>query len=126
MRQLGCASHDVEPPDSATISGKGTKMTNSTSTIHKSYVASKQTSKKAKDPSLKKMQVKSSHQCSTYAVKFEDRSPEQIARQERCARGDAWEFEKIFELKGKEKGAFCSTSEERVLPAASTINSQER
>ena len=35
-----------------------------------------------------------------YAMKFEDRSLGEIARQERCARGDAWELaRKIYKLK---------------------------
>ena len=41
-------------------------------------------------PSLEKTQVKIPHQRSPYAMKYEDRSPEETARQERCARGDAW------------------------------------
>ena len=50
-----------------------------------------------KRPSLNKIQVKDSHQRSPYAVKFEDRSQEEIERQERCARGDAWRLaENIF------------------------------
>ena len=37
---------------------------------------------------------------SPYAVKFEDRSPGETEIQERCARGDAWEFaKKILQLK---------------------------
>ena len=42
-----------------------------------------------KGSSLGKNQVKSSHQRSPYAVKFEDRCQEETERQERCARGDA-------------------------------------
>ena len=42
-------------------------------------------------PSLNKIQVKLPHQRSPYVMKFEDRSQEETERQERCARGDAWE-----------------------------------
>ena len=67
----------------------------------------KQTSEKKKVRRLGKIQVKIPHQRSPHAVKFEDRSPEEIARpatQERCARGDARELaRKIFTLKKKRK-----------------------
>ena len=43
-----------------------------------------------------KIQVKIPHQRSPYAVKFEDRSQEETERQERCARGKAWNLAKIF------------------------------
>ena len=44
-------------------------------------------------------------------------------RQERCARGDAWELaRKIHKLTKEDKAAFYSPSEEWILPAASTMN----
>ena len=56
-------------------------------------------------------------------MKFEDRSPEEIARQERCARGDVWELARNFcKLKKEDKATFYSP----ILPAASTINPEER
>ena len=80
-----------------------------------------------KGPSLGKIRVKIPHQRSPYAVKFEDRSPGEIARQERCARGDAWELaRKIYKLKQEDKASFYSPSEVWILLAASTINSEER
>ena len=67
------------------------------------------------------------HQRSPYAMKNEDRSLGGTARQERCARGDAWKFaKKIFKLKTEDKATFHSPSEEWILPAASTINPEER
>ena len=73
-----------------------------------------------KGPSLRKMQIKSSHQRSPYAVKFEDRSQEETERQERCVRGDAWKLaENIYKVKETEKATFYSPSDEWVLPAAS-------
>ena len=47
-------------------------------------------------PSLGEIQVKIPHQRSPYALKCEDRSPRETARQGRCARGDAWELAKFF------------------------------
>ena len=73
-------------------------------------------------PSLGKIQVKVPHQRSPYAVKFEDRSQEEIERQERCARGDAWRLAKnILKLKGKDNAAFLSP-----LPAPSFMKPEER
>ena len=78
-------------------------------------------------PSLGKMQVKIPHQRSPCAMKYEDRSPGETARQERCARGKAWNLAKnMYKLKEKEKAAFHSPSEEWVMPAASTIKPEER
>ena len=55
-------------------------------------------------------------------MKIEDRSPEEVS-QERCARGDAWELvRKIKNLKNEDKAAFCSPSEEWILPAVFTLN----
>ena len=80
-----------------------------------------------KGPSLGKIQVKVPQQRSPYAMKFEDGSPEKTARQERCARGDAWKpAEKIYKLKKEDKAAFYSPDEEWILPAESTIKPEER
>ena len=80
-----------------------------------------------KGPSLGKLQVKIPHQRSPYAMKFEDRSQVETERQQRCARGKAWNLAKnIYKLKEKDKTTFYSPSEERVLPAASTKEPEER
>ena len=64
---------------------------------------------------------------SPYAMKFEDRSPEEIAREERCVRGDAWELVKnIYKLKEKDKATLFSPTDEWSLPAASTIKPDDR
>ena len=89
----------------------------------------KQTSETTRGPSLKKKkkQVKLPHQRSRYAVKFEDRSPGETARQERCARGDAWELaKKIFKLTNEDKATFYSPSEEWIIPVASTIKTRRK
>ena len=71
-----------------------------------------------KGPSLGKIQVKILHQRSPFAVKLEDRSHEETERQQRCARGDAWNLSKIiYKLKEKEKATFCSLSDEWFLLA---------
>ena len=80
-----------------------------------------------KGPSLEKLPVKVPHQRSPFAMKFEDRSQEGTERQERCARGKAWNLAKnIYNLKEKDKAAFYFPAEEWVLPAASRKEPEER
>ena len=60
-------------------------------------------------------------------MKFEDRSPEETARQERCARGDVWEpARKIFKQKKEDKATFFSPTNEWSLAAPSTIDLKKR
>ena len=93
VRQLSCVSPDTEPPDSATICRKGAKVLEPIRRVRFTWAALRQANirEKIKVRPLGKIQVKIPHQRSPYAVKFEDRSPGETARQERCARGDAWE-----------------------------------
>ena len=83
--------------------------------------------RESKGPSLGKMEVKVPHKGSPYALKFEDRSQEEIERQERCACGDAWRLAKnILKLKEKDKASFFSPTNEWCLPAPSIIKPEER
>ena len=60
-------------------------------------------------------------------MKFEDRSEEEIERQERCARGDTWRQAKnILKLKETDKATFFSLTNEWCLPAPSVIKLEER
>ena len=80
-----------------------------------------------KDPSLGKTQVKILHQRSPYGMKFEDRSQEEIERQERCASGKAWNLARhIYKLTEKDEATFYSPTEEWIMPAASTKKPEER
>ena len=100
--------------------------TDSKNTIHSVYATSSKYPGKT-GPSLGKINVKHPPQRSPYAIKIEDRSHEETERQERCARGKAWNFAKnINKLKEKDKTTFCSPSEEWVLPVASTKEPEER
>ena len=66
------------------------------------------------------------HQRSPHAVKFEDRSQEEIERQERCARGHAWRLAKnILKLKETDHATFLSLTNEWCLPAPSVIKPEE-
>ena len=80
-----------------------------------------------KGPSLGKIQVKNPYQRSPYAMKFEDRSPGETERQERCSRGKAWNLARnIYKLKEKDKATFYSPIAKWIMPAASTIKPEER
>ena len=118
VRQLGYVSQETEPTESSPIFTEGHKSlgTKSTSTIHRSYAASWK-HREQKGPSLGKIQVKLPHQRSPYGVNFEDRSQEETARQERCARCKAWTPARhIYKLKEKDKTTFCSLTECRPHP----------
>ena len=66
--------------------------------------------------SLEKIQVKNPHQRSPYAIEFEDPSHEETERQQRCARGKAWNLAKnICKLEVNDKAAFYSPAEIWVL-----------
>ena len=87
----------------------------------------KQVSGEKKGPSLGKIQVKNPHPRRPYAVKIEVQSHEETERQERCARGKAWNLAKnMYKFKEKDKATFYSLGEEWSLPAASTIKPEER
>ena len=105
VRQLSGVSQDTEPPDSATISGKGTKVLEPIGRVRFTRAALRHANiRENEGPSLGQIQFKLSHQRSPYAVKFEDRSQEETERQERCAHGDAWRLaENIYKLKKKER-----------------------
>ena len=79
-----------------------------------------QTCEKTEVRRSEKFQGKVPHQRSPHAVKHEDRSQEEIERQERCARGDAWRLAKnILKLKETDKATFFSPANEWSLPAPS-------
>ena len=100
VRQLSCVSQDAEPPESAAISWKGTRVLKSIRRVRFSQASIREN----KGPSLNKIQIKNPHQRGPYAVKFEDRSQGATERQARCARGDAWRLAKhIYKLKEKDK-----------------------
>ena len=79
------------------------------------------------NPSLGMICPGDPHQRNPNAPKFEDRSQEETEWQERCACEPAWRLAKsILKLKEKDKTAFFSPSENRCLPAPSTLKPEER
>ena len=126
-RQLSCVSQDAGPPDSATISRNGTKALEPIRRVRLTRAALRQANIRENKVRRLVTYKKNPHQGSPYAMKLEDRSPRETARPERCARGDAWELaKKILKLKKEGKATFYLPSEEWILPAASTINPEER
>ena len=79
------------------------------------------------NPSLGKICPADPHQCNPNVPKFEDRSQEETEWQEQGAREAAWKMAKsVLKFKEKRKTAFFSPSENRCLPAPSTLKLQER
>ena len=67
------------------------------------------------------------HERSPNAPKFEDRSQEDTEWQEQGAREAAWRLAKsVLKLNEKQKTAIFSPSENRCLPAPSTLKPEER
>ena len=79
------------------------------------------------NPSLGMICPGDPHQRSPNAPKFEDRSQEETEWQEQGAREAAWKLAKnIIKLKEHERATFFSPSENRCLPAPSTLIPEER
>ena len=114
VRELGCVFQETEPPESLSISRNGTKVLGPIRRVRFTKATQRHADiRENKGPSLGKRQVKFPHQRSPNAMKFEDRSQEEIARQERCARGDAWRMAKnILKLKETDKAVFFSPTNE--------------
>ena len=123
VRQLGCVFQDTEPPESLSILRKSTKVLRPIRRVRFTKATQQNANiRENKGPSLGKIQVKIPHQRSLFAMKFEDRSQEEIERQERCARGDGWRLAKnILKLTETDKATFFSPTNEWCLPAPSLI-----
>ena len=131
VSQLGCVSQDSD----ALVSQGGKSRGNPTQKVleptqrvrfTKSRLRQASTREK-KGPSLGKIQVKSPHQRSHHAMKFEDPSHEETERQQRCARSKAWNLAKnIFKLKENDKATFYSPAEKWVMPVTSIKEPEER
>ena len=113
VSQLGCVSQDSEALVSQGRKSRGNptqKVLEPTQRVRFTKSRLRQASiREKKGPSLGKIQVKSPHQRSPHAMKFEDPSHEETERQQRCARSKAWNLAKnIFKLKENDKATFYS------------------
>ena len=96
------------------VLGSMRKVRFTQSTLHQA------SNREKEEPSLGKRQVKLPHQRSPYAMKFEDRSHEETARQQRCARDKSWNLAKnMYKLKEKDKTTFYSPAEKWVMSVTS-------
>ena len=124
-RQLGCIFQVMEPPKS--ILRKSTNMQKPIQRVKFTKAIARHAKIRDQNPSLGYICLGDPHQRNPNAPKFEDRSQEETAWQERCAREAAWKLAKhIQQLKEKDKTAFFSPSKNRCLPAPSTRKPEER
>ena len=124
-RQLGCVVQDMEPPKS--ILRKSSDMQKPIQRVKFTEAIARHTKIRDRNPSLGMICPGEPHQRNPSAPKFEDRSQEETEWQERCAREAAWKLAKnILKMKEKDKTAFFSPSENRCLPAPSTLKPEER
>ena len=126
VSQLGCASQDSDALVSQGRQSRRNTMQKVLVSIRKArFTLStlRQASiREKKGPSLWKIQVKSPHQGSPHAMKFED--PE---RQRRCVRSKAWNLAKnIFKLKENDNATFYSPAKKWVIPVTSIKEPEER
>ena len=126
-RQLGCVFQDMEPPKSSSILRKSSDIRKPIRCVKFTKAVVRHADIRDQNPSLEMISRGEPHQRNPNAPKFEDRSQEETEWQERCAREAAWRLAKIFlKLKEKNKAAFFSPSENRCLPAPSTLKPEER
>ena len=122
-RQLGCVSQDMEPPKFSSILRKSSNIRKPIRCVRLTKAVVHHADSRDQNPSLGMICPGEPHQRDPNAPKFEDRPQEETEWQERWAREAAWRLAKnILKLKGKNKAAFFSPSENWCLPAPSNQN----
>ena len=125
-RQLGCVYQDMEPPKSSSILRKSSNIRKPIRWVQFTKAVVRHANIRHQNPSIGMICPGDPHQRNPNAPRFEDRSQEETEWQERCAREGAWKLVKnIQKLKEKDKTAFFSPSENRCLPAPSTLKPEE-
>ena len=103
-RQLGCVFQDMEPPKSSSILRKRSNMLKPIRCVRFTEAVLRHADTRDQNPSLGMICPGESHQRSSNAPKFEDRSQEETEWQEEGAREGAWKLAKsILKLKEKTK-----------------------
>ena len=121
-RQLGCVFQDMKPPKSSR-----SNMRKPIRCVKFTKAVVRHADIRDQIASLGMICPGDPHQRNPNTPKFEVRSQEETEWQERCAREAAWKYAKNFlKLKEKDKTAFFSPSENRCLPAPSTLKLEER
>ena len=126
-RHLGCVFQDMEPPKSSSILGKSSNIRKPIRCVQCTKAVVRHANIRDQNPSLGMICPGDPHQRNPNAPNFEDRSQEETEWQEQGAREAAWRLAKnILKFKEKAKTAFFSPSENRCLPAPSTLKPEER
>ena len=126
-RQLGCVFQDMTPPKSSSILRKSSNIRKPIQRVRFTKAIARHTTIRDQNPSLGYICPGEPHKRNPHAPKFEDRSQEETEWQGRCAREVAWRLAKsLLKLKEKNKAAFLSPSENRCLPAPSTLKPEEK
>ena len=115
----------MTPPKS--ILRKGTDMPRPIQRVKFTKAIARHTKIRDQNPSLGYICPGEPHERSPNAPKFEDRSLEETEWQEQGAREAAWKLAKsVLKLKEHQRATFFSPSENRCLPASSTLKPEER
>ena len=126
-RQWGCVFQDMEPPKSSSVLRKSSDIQKPLQRVKFTKAVARHANNRDQNPSLEMICPGDPHQRNPNAPKFEDRSEEETEWQEQGAREPAWRLAKsIPKFKGKDRTAFFSPSENRYLPAPSTLKPEER
>ena len=124
-RQLGCVFQDMNPPKS--ILRKSSDMQKPIQRVKFTKTIARHTKTRDQNPSLGCICPGEPHERSPNAPTFEDRSQEETEWQEQGAREAAWKLVKsVLNLKERDRATFFSPSENRCLPAPSTLKPEER
>ena len=112
MHDNWVASFRTQQPESLPILRKSTKVLGRIRRVRFTKATEHHANiRENKDPSLGKIQAKNLHERSRYALKFEGTSQEEIERQERCVRGDAWSLtNNVLKFKAKDEVFFSPTN----------------
>ena len=121
-RHLDCIFQDIEQPKSSSILRKNSHIRKPIRCVKFIKAVVRHADIRDPNPSLGMICPGEPHQRSPKAPKFEDQSQEETEWQERCAREAAWKLAKIIlKLRDKVETTFFSPSENRCLPAPSTL-----
>ena len=120
-RQLGCVFQDMEPPKSSSILRKSSNILKPVRCVQFTNAVLRHANIRDQNPSLGMICPGDPHQRNTQCSK------EETEWQEQCAREAAWRLAKnILKIKGENKTAFFSPSENWCLPGPSTLKPEER
>ena len=125
-RQLGCVSQDMEPPKSSSILRKSSDMRKPIRCVQFTKAVLRHANIRDQKPSLGMICPGDPHQRNPNAPKFEDRSRERENGKSDVPVKQRGCWPKVFLFNERNKATFFSPSENRCLPAPSTLEPEER